>query len=168
MTLNTNYRPSDTAEAIQIGQELQAIGRRFFTLDEIERVLEFRYGDPSRLIRYIDKIEIPRWSIELGTTSKGQRVHLHALIKITHHTYVQLNSRATQEFFNQAFAEIPDPRIKNTYANFRWLPATEEMALSYIGKQQTKYGTGGAPGIVSEDGNYSASTREARADPNYK
>ena len=168
MTLNTNFRPTDTAEAMQIGAELQAIGRRFFTLDEIEKVLRFRYGDPERLIRYIDKIEIPRWSIELGTTAKGQRVHLHALIKIVHHTYVQLDSRATQEFFNEGFAAIPDARIKNCYAHFRWLPATEEMALAYIGKQQVRYGTGGAPGVLSEDPNYSAAAEEARRDPNYK
>jgi hypothetical protein len=158
LTVNTNVRPNDKAEALAVGGQLQAVGKQFFTLDVIEDMLRFKYGDKATQLRLVDRISVPSWSIELGRTNRGQRVHLHAFIKIVHHTWLVLDRPSIQQWFNEHLQALPDGEIyRGCYVNIRWIPASEEMALAYIVKQQrSNKGLGGKPGPFDRD-----------TDPNY-
>ena len=162
LTVNTNFRPHDKAEAMSVGRELQALGAQFFTLDTIEDMIKFKYGEKSAMLRHVQKISVPSWSIELGTSSKGQRVHLHAFIKIVHHTWLMLSAGNIQAWFNAGFERLGDTRIKGVYANVRWIPASEEMAIAYTVKQRTKNrGLGGDPGELVDPAYAAASDNES-------
>jgi len=47
-------------------------------------------------------------------------VHLHALIKFQHHTWLRLNCRAIKQFFLERLTAIDD-RIRNIYCSVKWV-----------------------------------------------
>ena len=74
-----------------------------------------------------------------GADKRGQRVHLHALIKLVHHTVLRLSVPVIKAFFSERLMAL-DGRIHGVYCNVRWIPATEEMTLAYIRKGNARYG----------------------------
>lgn len=135
LTVNTNYRPRDDTDAATVATELDVAANRFLQLGPILECLE-RTATQRSVTRPIEediiKVEVPTASIELGTNTRGQRIHLHAYIKIVHKTVLTMNAKAVQAWFREALAD--DQRIKNVYVNVRWIPATDEMTRDYIEK----------------------------------
>lgn len=135
LTVNTNYRPRDQTDAETVATELEVAANRFLQLQPILECLE-RAATQRNVTRPLEddiiRVEVLTATIELGTNARGQRVHLHAYIKVVHRTVLTMNARAVQDWFREALSD--DPRIKNIYVNVRWVPATEEMTRDYIEK----------------------------------
>jgi hypothetical protein len=135
LTVNTNYRPRDDTEAEVIATKLHVASNEFLQLEPIMSAVKFvgaaaKTGTPADILR----VEVTSAAIELGTDTRGQRVHLHAFIKFKHRTMMQLDGKVIQAWFNHALED--DKRIKNCYVNVRWVPASDEMVQAYIAKHQ--------------------------------
>lgn len=150
ITVNTNYRPKDDTDAEAVATELEVAANRFLQLGPIIECLERAHSQAhvtTPLEHDIIRIEVPTASIELGTNTRGQRVHLHAYIKVVHRTNLQLNQKDIQQFFREAL--VDDPRIKNVYVNVRWVPATDEITRDYIEKHSMRIITAQAPSAAA-------------------
>lgn len=138
ITINTNVRPVDDADAQSFGELVRQVGDRFFTLDNILAAMKFKESGSTK---EISRVEVSSWSVELGTNTRGQRVHIHAYVKVEHTCWMQFDQEAIQRWFNNEFASYQ--RVKNVFVNIRWVPATDELVKAYVSK-----GVGGAEGEV--------------------
>lgn len=134
VTINTNIRPTSDAEAEQITEVLKEVGTEFFTLDNILECLELKGRNAS--VDQISRIEVSSWSVELGQNTRGQRLHIHAFIKIEHNTVIKIDAGAVRDWWVKALCDVS--RCKNVYVNIRWMPATEELAKEYVEKGASK------------------------------
>lgn len=134
LTINSNYRPRDDTDAQTTAAQLKLAAERFFQLDPILECVSVR-GEGHTVADNITRVEVVTWSIELGTSTRGQRLHIHALLKFVHSTWLQLDREAIATWWRNELSD--DVRIKNIYVNIRWVPATEELLKAYIEKQQS-------------------------------
>lgn len=129
LTINPNVRPVDDDDARQVGELLRQVGARFFTLENILAAMKFRNGGSSD---GVSRVEVVSWSVELGTNTRGQRVHIHAYIKVEHTNWMQFDQTTIQHWFMDELASYQ--RVKNVFVNIRWVPATDELIKAYVEK----------------------------------
>lgn len=131
VTVNTNYRPVDMADAREVGDKLLAAFRTMLTEEGFRKIIRIiaRNGDFSDIV----KIQVPDWAVELGKDPRGQRVHLHAYIKIEHYTIIQLSPKEIKDWIK---SRIEDDRVKCLKIDIQFVKANEELVKRYIGKHQ--------------------------------
>lgn len=130
LTINTNIRPVSDEHAQALAAKLRELGQKFFTLNTILDMVDV-YGQGTSHDD-ISRVEVVSWSIELGTNTRGQRMHLHAFLKFQHSTVIKINPGSVKEWWFDHLKD--DTPCKNVYVNIRWLPATDEMARAYVEK----------------------------------
>lgn len=135
VTINSNYRPRDDTDARATAEELKSAAEKFFTLEPILECVSVRGPPGVSVADNIVRVEVVTWSIELGGNTRGQRLHVHAMLKFVHTTWLQLKPEAIKAWWVKELED--DVRIKNIYVNIRWVPATEELLKAYIEKQQS-------------------------------
>lgn len=130
-TGNTNWRPKSKDQAKQQAQWVYTVLRVFLTPRYISPAV--RLAGSTR----VKGLKITGWGVELGTNTKGQRIHFHAFLKFVHTGSMQLDVPMLKQQFlaawNEALPTVTPP--SNPYMNVKWYAATEELLKRYIYKQ---------------------------------
>lgn len=157
VTINTNFRPRNSAEATQVGHELFAAFRTMLTPVGFRYITVIMNKDHT-FDNNILEFDVPYWATELGKDPRGARVHLHAFIKVTHTSFIRLSPNRIKHWVRppsehdknpemaavgaelrkersaESLALADDPRIKCLKLDIKHVPATEEMIQRYIKK----------------------------------
>lgn len=138
LTVNTNYRPRDDADGQRVADQLYRVADVFLTPDGILSTLKFMVASGSA--RDISAIHVGDWAVEVGTHRMGQRVHLHAFVKIQHSTMLQFDVPTLKMFFQDRMcvegAEYYTRGVKSIAAHAQWVRASEELISEYVLKGQ--------------------------------
>jgi hypothetical protein len=89
ITINTNKKPDDDDEADAIGDELRKANKAIFNEDNFPRIVKFLNNDTydDGLIVSVDV----KFSIEVGKSEMGGRVHTHIKAEIKHYSKIHVN-----------------------------------------------------------------------------
>lgn len=98
----------------------------------------------ARMIRRV-KIEM---APEVGSHPQGSRIHLHALLKVEHTTYLRLNTERMREILRFCVEQVNrllraeglPPFPARPYLNVKWVPSIKP----YLRKMAAIYGEGAA------------------------
>jgi hypothetical protein len=77
----------------------------------------------------IDSMKI-QMAAEIGEDAKGGRVHIHALVNVTHHGNLKINGQAIQVILRE---HCQSQFIKNIFVRVKWIPTSRPIE-DYIGK----------------------------------
>lgn len=79
----------------------------------------------------IEKVEI-KMAAEIGSHPSGQRVHVHVLIDVTHHTILSIDVPAMRLAIRTCILER-DPTLPFPFIRLTWIPVNKAIE-KYIGK----------------------------------
>jgi hypothetical protein len=127
VTINTNYRPQYQDDLADVAQNLENAMYQLFTHENLKKVLSFKYGGDYSQVEDID-VEFGR---EVGTHSKGGRLHSHSIVRIKHYTHLRLIPGEISRIIKE---QMNDQRVKNVYVNVKWFQG-EQFLEDYIEKQ---------------------------------
>lgn len=143
---------TDKAEAFAkkaaIGEMLRSILRCIFEdpdhlyndefpiLIQNPRARNYRAGPVAPELVSKTKLEIS--PIEVGTSPKGGRVHIHALFEVQHFSLLWLDGRNFQLVVRQCFKDYQksplNQMVRGVYAHVRWIPSTKPFR-NYLTKE---------------------------------
>jgi hypothetical protein len=128
--VNTNYRPPNNEAGQLVADKLYEAADQFLTPDGISAAIKLISAYAT--MADIKSVDVAQWAVEVGTHVQGQRVHLHAFIKIKHSAVIQLNVADIKQFFEQRMVGVAG--IRSCAVHVRWIPATDELTKAYINK----------------------------------
>ena len=124
VTVNTNRRPTTTAESEAIGADLrQALNRTLPSSARTGDLFTFREGGPGD----IQRVDI-KFSVEVGHSTRGGRVHAHAIVDVRHNALIHIDTLFLADVTAGAMA---DPLVRRCYVNVRSL-ATDDDVERYL------------------------------------
>jgi hypothetical protein len=126
--VSSNVRTNDLATANGVADCLKTGFAKAFR-DRPTEVFRFQNGG-SWTSDFIDGMNI-KYAAEIGHDPKGGRVHIHALVNVTHHTNIQIDYKQIQIILRQYCMD--DPNIKNIFVRVKWIPTSKPLE-DYIGK----------------------------------
>ncbi len=147
---NTNLRPTTKEQAHQVANDLimaakltftsenfadPLLGWIIFILEQDKTKKENPRRDPGGTLADVRKVKV-RYEAELGSdTKKGQRMHIHGLISITHLKFIRLDIRKIGDAFNDNL--INKVGSRNPIKYWYWHP--EKVSLKqYMHKWDEK------------------------------
>ena len=125
ITINTNYRPTTSADSTAAGDILRSTLHDMFGTATVGAFVEYLpdpQGDPPGSIGDENDVMSIRSDIgvELGTDPKGSRVHAHIALDITHTTRIRVNLAYLRSAVRGALQ--PYPQFKGQpYVNVRFV-----------------------------------------------
>lgn len=108
LTLNTNVRFGPDEDLTEFTDGLYQLG-------------QFLFGDAERAGNYVTFPKGGEWDdrhivsvdstfkCEIGHNLRGQRLHLHGVVKIRHHSFIQLNIPLIKSLGNEFLSSISFP-----------------------------------------------------------
>lgn len=130
LVVNSNKTPESTEHANDLAQIMKDAILNTFQKHARE---VFKIIPPAKEEfnnETIKKIKIKQ-AAEIGTNPQGGRVHVHALITVTHITLLQINIQKMRELICGYMAE--KGITHNCYINLKWVPSTQPLE-NYIEK----------------------------------
>jgi len=121
ITINTNQTTLD------ILPQFRQVCREYF--NKLEDYIDFR-DNKKNTLDYIDIIDC-KYKIEIGP--KNHTIHVHALIKITHHTYIRMMIRELKEDIRKAMNIATDFHLDTKFLK------SDESELNILQYMQKKY-----------------------------
>lgn len=129
-----SLKPSSSDEAEAMGDDLENAMRAAFDQERIKDFVTFLDDSGSWNTQYIDDVQ-GEFSIELGETAKGSRIHAHAAIHIYHHSRIRLKIDVLQDFLSDYLIDNSQFAIKGkVYVNVRMIKGDTDLK-SYIRKK---------------------------------
>lgn len=136
ITLSTNYRPGDDAEAKALVDRLgDATDRIFRSPDSLERIIKFNIPTHHFDDRYIQDINVTHGP-EVGKNRKGGRVHNHIILKIKHRSNITIKNSV-----EEIRREYARHGIDVHYVKIDFLRDATEAARRYAAKDQAPRAT---------------------------
>lgn len=115
ITISTNYRPTTTAEAVDMGERLEHALKKMYTHKGYGKIIKFTDPSHSYGDKYINKIDT-KFAVERGTHTMGGRIHSHSIMHVTHASHIRLSIPDIKEL---VVAAIDHPKVKSVYVNIR-------------------------------------------------
>lgn len=79
---------------------------------------------------YVESVKV-EMAAEIG--DKYKRVHVHALVKVIHHTILKMDYKKARDALAVCINER-DPTLPFPFIRFKWIPAFTQALEKYIGK----------------------------------
>lgn len=113
VTINTNYRPVDDADALDKRDRLRAKMRYLLSSAGMEKIIAFPKGEGN----YRDNVTTVQndFAVEMG--EERLLIHSHALIRITHNSYIRLDREAIRQIVGQDL--IRDGEFRNCHIDIK-------------------------------------------------
>jgi len=127
LLVNSNAKAYDVDTANRIADGLKQ-GVRCAFQDHAKEVFVIKKEGDSFDKEHIKKIEI-KMAAEIG--EKEHRVHVHALILVTHYTILQIDRKRLLDVLLECVANIPE--VNGLFMRLKWIPADRPIE-NYIGK----------------------------------
>jgi len=131
LLVNSNLRAAEGSErANQIADTLKDSVRCVF-FEHAKEVFVCKVPGDKFEPPTIQKIEI-KMAAEIGSDPRGQRVHVHVLIDVTHHTILSIDVPVMRQAIWDCIRER-DPTMPYPFIRLKWIPVNKAIE-KYIGK----------------------------------